>query len=566
VLSGDNVYQSMRINSTGITSTRRYGYSDFVSYQSFVRNMPGIVSVFKNGIDAKHKALREKGIDKNSAEKQLVLSKDDFKMACKVFHNALFSRPEVDIVFALFDLNNDGKVSLDCIQTVLGPAVYAMMTTIPVYQGRNKQLTLAPAPGTSFVNPLPGSPAARRVPQTAAAGGGAGSSVATAEEAGLFERFKRAAYDFAEHFLLGAIAGGFGATAVYPIDMVKTRLQNQRGSVTNATKAAGEVATAHYTGAWDCFQQIIKKEGIRGLYRGLLPQLVGVAPEKAIKLTMNDMLREAFTNKDKILEDGSNGIYLPLEVLAGAGAGASQVMFTNPLEITKIRLQVQGETQQLYIAAGKVPPIRQTVIDIVRELGFVGLYRGSAACLLRDVPFSGIYFPSYAAAKRWLVDEENGGELRPHHLLLAGALAGIPAASLVTPFDVIKTRLQVVARSGETTYDGIFDAFSKISREEGYKALFKGALMRVIRSSPQFGVTLMAYEYLHKAFADPSHQARPPTNAPIPWDTYEAAMRGPRNLPGHAAEDFFQIMKPFTSSSSSSTSAPAATKAPKTEE
>lgn len=52
---------------------------------------------------------------------------------------------------------------------------------------------------------------------------------------------------------------------------------------------------------------------------------------------------------------------------------------------------------------------------------------------------------------------------------------GMPAASLVTPADVIKTRLQVAARAGQTTYSGVTDCFRKILREEGPKALWKGA-------------------------------------------------------------------------------------------
>lgn len=52
---------------------------------------------------------------------------------------------------------------------------------------------------------------------------------------------------------------------------------------------------------------------------------------------------------------------------------------------------------------------------------------------------------------------------------------GIPAASLVTPADVIKTRLQVAARAGQTTYSGVTDCFRKIMREEGFRALWKGA-------------------------------------------------------------------------------------------
>lgn len=52
---------------------------------------------------------------------------------------------------------------------------------------------------------------------------------------------------------------------------------------------------------------------------------------------------------------------------------------------------------------------------------------------------------------------------------------GMPAASLVTPADVIKTRLQVAARAGQTTYNGVIDCFGKILREEGPRALWKGA-------------------------------------------------------------------------------------------
>ena len=76
----------------------------------------------------------------------------------------------------------------------------------------------------------------------------------------------------------------------------------------------------------------------------------------------------------------------------------------------------------------------------------------------------------------------------------------MPAAYSVTPADVIKTRLQVQARQGQQTYDGIKDAFVKILREEGPTAFYKGGLARIFRSSPQFGVTLATYELLQNTF------------------------------------------------------------------
>ena len=92
-------------------------------------------------------------------------------------------------------------------------------------------------------------------------------------------------------------------------------------------------------------------------------------------------------------------------------------------------------------------------------------------------------------------------------LLTAGAIAGMPAAYLTTPCDVIKTRLQVEARKGETKYTGLRHCATTVWKEEGLKAFFKGGPARILRSSPQFGFTLAAYEVLQKMLPMPgSHE------------------------------------------------------------
>ncbi|CCH62214.1 hypothetical protein TBLA_0G02760 [Henningerozyma blattae CBS 6284] len=312
------------------------------------------------------------------------------------------------------------------------------------------------------------------------------------------------------NFSLGSIAGCIGATFVYPIDLIKTRLQAQRD-------------LSKYKNSFDCLIKILKVEGPKGLYSGLSPQLIGVAPEKAIKLTVNDKMR--FN-----LKNWNNGkLTLPLEVISGACAGTCQVIFTNPLEIVKIRLQVKSEYANENLAKSQI-----TAIQIVKKLGLSGLYRGVTACLLRDVPFSAIYFPTYAHLKKNLfnfninpdpiIDDPtlinqnsnttnsttnnnnsnpskfNRSRLKTWELLVAGGLAGIPAAFLTTPMDVIKTRLQMDPKKGETKYKGVFDAVRTILREESYKSFFKGSTARVLRSSPQFGVTLAAYELFKQFF------------------------------------------------------------------
>jgi len=74
---------------------------------------------------------------------------------------------------------------------------------------------------------------------------------------------------------------------------------------------------------------------------------------------------------------------------------------------------------------------------------------------------------------------------------------------MVSALDVVKTRLQVEARKGESNYKGLVDAFRKILREEGPRALFKGGPARILRSSPQFGFTLLAYESLQNVSQQP---------------------------------------------------------------
>ena len=136
--------------------------------------------------------------------------------------------------------------------------------------------------------------------------------------------------------------------------------------------ALGERAL--YAGPIDCFRQIVRKEGVAGLYRGLRPNLIGVMPEKSLKLTVNDVCREAFTESN----GPGGGIRLHQEMISGATAGFVQVAATNPMEIVKLRLQLQGE------AGG----VKRSAMEVIRELGPRGLYKGIAACWLRDVPFS----------------------------------------------------------------------------------------------------------------------------------------------------------------------------------
>ena len=140
---------------------------------------------------------------------------------------------------------------------------------------------------------------------------------------------------------------------------------------------------------------------------------------------MNDFVR------DKILEANHGHISLQQEMVAGACSGLTNVVFTNPLEIVKIRLQVAGTYSTLHT---------ESASNVLRDLGLTNIYRACVATALRDVTFCTLYFPAYAHIKPLLADHT--GYNTPFSIFVAGSLAGAPAASLVTPIDLVKTRLQ----------------------------------------------------------------------------------------------------------------------------
>jgi solute carrier family 25 aspartate/glutamate transporter 12/13 len=357
-----------------------FRYTDFIAFQDVFINLPGICNLIETSYNIKNDAV----------------SPDDIKVANRVLGlGGKLSRQQVDIIFKLFDYDCDGFIIPKDFVNVVGPTYVPKLEPLV---GRGGKLTFAPPPTFDF-----SSLTAEQNPTLQGA--------VSKNAVGPLDRI----LDFISHFALGALAGGIGAGAVYPIDLVKTRMQNQRISADGKRM---------YKNSWDCFLKTVQSEGVHGLYKGLPPQLLGVAPEKAIKLTINDMLRETFTTIDH--GSGERSIHFGLEVLSGACAGACQVLVTNPLEITKIRLQVQGETARLLKEAGKPIPPSLSTVAIVKELGLAGLYKGASACLLRDIPFSAIYFPAYAATRKWLTTREGSNGVTATNLLVAGALAGIP--------------------------------------------------------------------------------------------------------------------------------------------
>nr|XP_033808639.1 mitochondrial glutamate carrier 2 isoform X2 [Geotrypetes seraphini]XP_033808640.1 mitochondrial glutamate carrier 2 isoform X2 [Geotrypetes seraphini]XP_033808641.1 mitochondrial glutamate carrier 2 isoform X2 [Geotrypetes seraphini]XP_033808643.1 mitochondrial glutamate carrier 2 isoform X2 [Geotrypetes seraphini]XP_033808644.1 mitochondrial glutamate carrier 2 isoform X2 [Geotrypetes seraphini] len=309
----------------------------------------------------------------------------------------------------------------------------------------------------------------------------------------------------------GGIAGLVGVICVFPIDLAKTRLQNQQ-------------VRGVYTGMLDCLIKTVRSDGFFGMYRGAAVNLTLVVPEKAIKLAANDFFRQLLSRDGKQLS-------LLKEMLAGCGAGTCQVCITTPMEMLKIQLQDAGRlavhqkavaeekpvttsthSQQTRAYTKKFTPMskRASAIVITRELlqtrGITGLYQGLGATLLRDVPFSILYFPLFAHINK-LGQQNHDKKASFMHSLMSGCTAGCVAAVAVTPLDVLKTRIQTLKKGiNEDTYNGLIDCARKIWRNEGASAFMKGAGCRALVIAPLFGIAQAVYfigigEYILGSFS-----------------------------------------------------------------
>ncbi|KAF4094285.1 hypothetical protein AMELA_G00011780 [Ameiurus melas] len=288
----------------------------------------------------------------------------------------------------------------------------------------------------------------------------------------------------------GGVAGLVGVTCVFPIDLAKTRLQNQQGARV-------------YSGMLDCLTKTIRTEGYFGMYRGAAVNLTLVTPEKAIKLAANDIFRQ------RLSKDGK----LPLwgEILAGCGAGTCQVVVTTPMEMLKIQLQDAGRLAAQRPVSASAPAsspslasshdtaVRRSAtaitLKLLRTQGIRGLYKGTGATLLRDVPFSMIYFPLFAKFNAVGRSGDLAHERAPFlQSFASGCGAGSVAAVAVTPLDVIKTRLQTLQKGeGEDSYRGIIDCTRRILNREGPSAFLKGATCRALVIAPLFGIAQGIY-------------------------------------------------------------------------
>lgn len=182
----------------------------------------------------------------------------------------------------------------------------------------------------------------------------------------------------------GAMAGMTATTLTYPLDLVRTRLSAQ-----------GEGRDRKYRNIRHAFRTIMKEEGgVVGLYKGLSPTLLGIAPYVGLNFAVYETLKGfAASHHDK-----DTDLPVTWRLAFGGVAGATAQLVTYPFDVVRRRMQMKGTMEHRF-------PYDSTwhaIVTIVRTEGAHGLYKGLLPNLLKVAPSVAIAFVTYEAVKSLL--------------------------------------------------------------------------------------------------------------------------------------------------------------------
>lgn len=286
--------------------------------------------------------------------------------------------------------------------------------------------------------------------------------------------------------------------AGHPLDLIKVQLQ------TMPKPAPGEPPM--YTGVVDCVRKTIATQGLRGIYRGVMPPLIGITPIFAICFwgyeTGQQIVRSFSNDPEPDMNEaasaaggGQRELTLTEYAVAGGLSAVPTTAIMGPGERLKCLLQYDGQR----VTKG-LPPKYAGAGDCVRKLyaegGLRAIFRGTPATLLRDGPGSVAYFGAYEGLKRLLTPAGKApGELSVPAVLFAGGSAGICNWLVSIPPDVLKSRLQT-AEAGK--YSGVVlgrrSVLKELLAEEGLGALYKGIAPALLRAFPANAACFMGVE------------------------------------------------------------------------
>eukprot|EP01062_Namystynia_karyoxenos_P070251 TRINITY_DN65641_c0_g1_i1.p1 TRINITY_DN65641_c0_g1~~TRINITY_DN65641_c0_g1_i1.p1 ORF type:complete len:306 (+),score=105.10 TRINITY_DN65641_c0_g1_i1:83-1000(+) len=281
--------------------------------------------------------------------------------------------------------------------------------------------------------------------------------------------------DWAKDIGSGTTAGMCSKLIEYPFDTVKVRLQTD--------------TTGRFTSGYDCLKQTYTKEGVSGIYRGVMSPIAGAMAENATLFWAYGVAQRQVRQYYQLPEDGQ--LSLSQLSLCGAFSGLAVAHVLSPVERVKCLMQLQ----ELGMTETKYTSVFQCAAGSVKRYGLAeGLFKGHGAMLLREVPGNAAWYGCYELfckmfCNRLQCTKEN---LPAQWIALAGAFGGCAYWSAFFPADVVGNNMRGAGANGFTA------TFKAIYQREGLKGLYKGWGLSMVRAFPANACVFTVYELVKR--------------------------------------------------------------------
>ncbi|GFP93840.1 thylakoid ADP ATP carrier protein chloroplastic [Phtheirospermum japonicum] len=271
-------------------------------------------------------------------------------------------------------------------------------------------------------------------------------------------------------FAAGAIAGAAAKTVTAPLDRVKLLMQTHGLRV-------GQNAAKKGIGFIEALALIGKEEGIKGYWKGNLPQVIRVIPYSAVQLFAYETYKKLFRGKDGELS-------VIGRLAAGACAGMTSTFVTYPLDVLRLRLAVEPGYKTM----------TEVGLNMLREEGFASFYNGLGPSLIGIAPYIAVNFCIYDLMKKALPEKYQ----KRTETSLATALVSATVATLMCyPLDTVRRQMQMRG----SPYMTVLDAIPGIVARDGLVGLYRGFVPNALKTLPNSSIRLTTFDAVKRLIA-----------------------------------------------------------------
>ncbi|XP_071815146.1 mitochondrial glycine transporter B-like [Apostichopus japonicus] len=262
-------------------------------------------------------------------------------------------------------------------------------------------------------------------------------------------------------FLAGSLSGTLSTLILQPLDLLKTRIQSSRSSPSQR-------------GITLIFADIYRNHGVFGLWKGLTPSLARTVPGVGLYFCCLHNLQGQLKWSNPS----------PLQAITLGITSRSFVgVILLPLTVIKTRFESTVYKYRSVTGAFK---------EIYIKEGYKGLFSGFSATLLRDAPFSGIYFMFYSQSKKFIPQETMSPAVMPTINFCRGLAAGLLAAVITQPFDTTKTHMQLNPKK----HNSFTSTVQHLVSHGGVRSLYTGMLPRCLRRTLMSALSWTVFEQM----------------------------------------------------------------------